>query len=38
MTCHGKCWPQEIVPRVLGYKDNLYAYKSTIEKVNTQEK
>lgn len=38
MTCHGKYWPQEIIPRVLGYKDNLYAYKSTIEKVNTQEK
>lgn len=38
MTRHGKCWPQEIRPRVLGCKDNLYAYKSITELVSTQEK
>lgn len=38
MTCHGKYWPQEITARVLGYKDNLYAYKSIIELVSAQEK
>lgn len=33
MTCHGKDRPQEIIPGVLGFEDNLYAYKSIIEKV-----
>lgn len=38
MTCHGKYWPQEITPRVLGFKDNLHAYKSIIELVSAHEK
>lgn len=38
MICHGKYWPQEIIPWVLGSEDNLYAYKSITEKVRAQGK
>lgn len=38
MTCHGEYWPQEIVLKVLGCEDNLYAYKSITEKVSAQGK
>lgn len=38
MTCHAKYWPQGITPRVLGYKDNLHAYKSITELMSAQEK